>query len=102
MEADFWPQHPIVVAQVDRVQNKALRLITLAACSTPITALEIQTDTPSTLAIIEHRQHPKSVMVWGGICASSKTPLVFVDDGVKINHKVYRQDILEAVVLLQA
>ncbi|GBO26071.1 hypothetical protein AVEN_272902-1 [Araneus ventricosus] len=29
--------------KVDRVQNKALRLINSAACSTPITALEIQT-----------------------------------------------------------
>ncbi|GBO13993.1 hypothetical protein AVEN_102823-1 [Araneus ventricosus] len=38
-------------------------------------------------------------MVWGGICTSGKTPLVFVDEGVKMNHKVYRRDILEAVVL---
>ncbi|GBO01112.1 hypothetical protein AVEN_252085-1 [Araneus ventricosus] len=38
-------------------------------------------------------------MVWVGICASGKTPLVFVDGGVKINHKVYRRDILEAVVI---
>ncbi|GBM70105.1 hypothetical protein AVEN_151569-1 [Araneus ventricosus] len=29
--------------EVDRVQNKALRFITSAACSTPITTLEIQT-----------------------------------------------------------
>ncbi|GBN19241.1 hypothetical protein AVEN_31022-1 [Araneus ventricosus] len=39
-------------------------------------------DAPSTSAIVEQRQHPKSVMVWGGICASGKTPLVFVDEGV--------------------
>ncbi|GBM38121.1 hypothetical protein AVEN_222860-1 [Araneus ventricosus] len=38
-------------------------------------------------------------MVWDGICANGKTPLVFVDEGVKINHKVYRRDILKAVVL---
>ena len=38
-------------------------------------------------------------MVWGGICASGKIPLVFVDEGVKINQEVYRRDILEAVVL---
>ncbi|GBL98509.1 hypothetical protein AVEN_111630-1 [Araneus ventricosus] len=56
-------------------------------------------DAPSTSAIVEHRQHPKSVMVWGGICASGKTPLVFVYEGVKINHTVYRRGILEAVVL---
>ena len=38
-------------------------------------------------------------MVWGGICASGKTPLVFVDQGVKINQEVYRRNILETVVL---
>ncbi|GBO33342.1 hypothetical protein AVEN_260606-1, partial [Araneus ventricosus] len=56
-------------------------------------------DAPSTLAIVEHCQHPKSVIIWYGICASGKTPLVSVDEGVTINHKVYRRDILEAVIL---
>lgn len=56
-------------------------------------------EAPGTSAIVEHRQNPQSVMVWGGICASGKTPLVFVDQGVKINQEVYRRDILEAVVL---
>ncbi|GBL93111.1 hypothetical protein AVEN_216464-1 [Araneus ventricosus] len=45
-------------------------------------------DAPSISAIVEHRQHLKFVMVWGGICASGKTPLVSVDEGVKINHRV--------------
>ncbi|GFU64275.1 uncharacterized protein TNCV_3780861 [Trichonephila clavipes] len=54
-------------------------------------------DALSTLAIVEHHQYPKSVMVWGGIIASGKTPLGFV--GVKINPKVYQRDILKAVVL---
>ncbi|XP_054713697.1 uncharacterized protein LOC129223154 [Uloborus diversus] len=56
-------------------------------------------EAPRTSAVVEHRQNPASVMVWGGICASGKTPLVFVDQGVKINQEVYRRDILEAVVL---
>jgi ''Paired box'' domain. len=56
-------------------------------------------EAPGTSAIVEHRQNPASVMVWGGICASGKTPLVFVEQGVKINQEVYRRDILEAVVL---
>lgn len=56
-------------------------------------------EAPGTSTIVEHRQNPTSVMVWGGICASGKTPLVFVDQGVKINQEVYRRDILEAVVL---
>ncbi|GFT54004.1 DDE_3 domain-containing protein [Trichonephila clavipes] len=38
-------------------------------------------------------------MVWGGIYARGKTPLDFVEEGVKINQKVYQRDILEAAVL---
>ncbi|GFX03126.1 uncharacterized protein TNCV_4289091 [Trichonephila clavipes] len=56
-------------------------------------------DAPSTSAIVEHRQYPKSVMVWGGICTRDRTPLVFVKEGVKINQKVFQRDILEAVAL---
>ena len=44
-------------------------------------------------------QHPQSVMVWGRICATGKTPLIFVDESVKINAEVYRREILESVVL---
>lgn len=54
---------------------------------------------PGTSAIVEHRQNPASVMVWGGICASGKTPLVFVDQGVKINKDVYCKEILQDCVL---
>ncbi|GFV63127.1 uncharacterized protein TNCV_1345861 [Trichonephila clavipes] len=56
-------------------------------------------DAPSTSAIVEHHQYPKLVLVWGRICASGKTPLVLGEEGVKINQKVYRRDIIEAVVL---
>jgi len=42
--------------------------------------------------------HPASVMVWAGITADGKTPLVFVDQGVKINKENYREEILEKVV----
>jgi inhibitor of nuclear factor kappa-B kinase subunit alpha len=56
-------------------------------------------EAPGTSAIVQHRQNPQSVMVWGGICANGKTPLVFVAQGVKINQEVYRRDILQAVVL---
>ena len=35
----------------------------------------------------------------GGICASGKTPLVLLDQRVKINKEVYRRHILGAVVL---
>lgn len=56
-------------------------------------------EAPGPSCIVERRQRPQSVMVWGGICASGKTPLVFVDQGVKINQQTYRKLILEDVVL---
>lgn len=57
------------------------------------------TDAPRNSEIVERRQNPKSVMVWGGICSTGKTPLVFVDAGLKINQEMYRRDILENVLL---
>lgn len=42
---------------------------------------------------------PKSLMVWGGVSASGKTPLFFIDKGVKINAKVYQDEILTKAVL---
>jgi hypothetical protein len=52
------------------------------------------TESPGSSGIVSHRQHPSYVMVWAGICATGKTPLVFVDEGVKINKEVYLQRIL--------
>uniref|UniRef100_A0A1I7RU52 DDE_3 domain-containing protein n=1 Tax=Bursaphelenchus xylophilus TaxID=6326 RepID=A0A1I7RU52_BURXY len=57
------------------------------------------TEHPGPSAIVERRQKPLSVMVWGGICASGKTPLIFVEERVKVNKEVYCRDILESVVL---
>lgn len=54
---------------------------------------------PGAIAVIPHRQKPESVMVWGGICSTGKTPLIFIEKGVKINQEIYKRDILEAVVL---
>ena len=36
-----------------------------------------------------------SVMVWAGITATGRTPLVFVEQGVKINAQIYKETILE-------
>lgn len=43
-------------------------------------------------------QSPKSVMVWAGITHSGKTPLVFVEEGVKVNGETYRT-LLERTIL---
>jgi transposase len=51
-------------------------------------------------ATIVSRSHfPTSVMVWGGICATGKTPLVFVDKGAKINAAYYQEKILLGALL---
>lgn len=47
---------------------------------------------------IKRSSHPASVMVWGGVTARYKTPLVFVNPGVKINKEYYIDSILESVV----
>lgn len=45
------------------------------------------------------RSHfPASIMVWGGISATGKTPLVFVEKGAKINAQIYQESILKKVV----
>ena len=53
---------------------------------------------PLSDAIVTHSQHASSVMVWAGICASGKTPLIFVDPGVKINKEYYLTEILQGVL----
>ena len=37
-------------------------------------------------------------MVWAGICATGKTPLVFFEKGVKISAKVYQDQILRGIL----
>lgn len=55
-------------------------------------------ESPLSTNIVSHSQYPSSVMVWAGICASGKTPLIFVNPGVKINKNYYLGDILQRVV----
>lgn len=55
-------------------------------------------ESPLSDKIVAHSQHPQSIMVWAGICASGKTPLVFVDPGVKINKNYYLQEILQGAL----
>lgn len=53
----------------------------------------------SVTAKLAHRSHfPLSVMVWAGICATGKTPLVFIPRNVKINAVEYQQRVLRGVV----
>jgi hypothetical protein len=44
-------------------------------------------------------QKPQSLMVAGAICGRGKSPLIFVEKGVKIDQKYYREHILQAHIL---
>lgn len=48
---------------------------------------------------VSRKGHPASVMVWAGVTATGKTPLIFVDQGVKVNSQNYLNDILVKEVL---
>ncbi|KAI6657127.1 hypothetical protein LOD99_15913 [Oopsacas minuta] len=49
----------------------------------------------SSIRTSKRTQKPASVMVWGAITSDGRTPLVFIDKGVKINKEVYVESILE-------
>ncbi len=49
--------------------------------------------------IVARQHHPKSIMIWAGITATGKTPLVFIENGVKVNAEVYVNQVLRNVVL---
>ena len=53
---------------------------------------------PLSDAIVTHSQHPSFVMVWASICKTGKTPLIFVNLGVKINKDYYLREILQGVL----
>ena len=45
------------------------------------------------------RQKPSSMMVWAGVTSTGlKTPLIFIDEGVKINQTIYRRMLEEKVI----
>ena len=49
--------------------------------------------------IAHKRQNPASVMVWAGVTSTGgKTPLTFIEDGVRINQHVYLNMLKEQLV----
>src|SRR4051812_1624344 len=45
--------------------------------------------------LVDKTAHPQSVMVWCGITSDGKTPMVFVDPGVKFDKDYYLETILK-------
>lgn len=56
-------------------------------------------DIPEDKKTIQRFQNVPKVMVWGAFSAGHKFPLVFVEEGVKINAKVYQLKILRQNLL---
>ena len=41
-------------------------------------------------SLMFRRQKPASVMIWAGVTSTGeKTPLIFIEEGVKVNQHVY-------------
>ncbi|XP_076067677.1 uncharacterized protein LOC143040467 [Oratosquilla oratoria] len=58
-------------------------------------------DIPLNELLMFRRQKPASVMVWGGVTSTGqKTPLIFIDEGVKVNQHVYLKMLKEKLVPL--
>ena len=52
---------------------------------------------PRESRVVSREQCPKSVMVWGGFGYNVKTPLIFIDAGVRMNATLYRELVLEPI-----
>lgn len=50
------------------------------------------------LRLATRTQAPPTVMVWAAVTADGRSPLVFIDRGVKINAEYYRENVLKAVL----
>ncbi|KAI6647167.1 Transposase [Oopsacas minuta] len=52
-------------------------------------------DIPDSIKYIDRVQKPFSLMVWAGVSIDSRTNLIIVPQGVKINSQTYRELVLE-------
>lgn len=55
-------------------------------------------DIPTEFREVDREKYPASVMVWGGFSSCGKTPLVFLEKGVRLTAQLYIQQILDPVV----
>ena len=53
---------------------------------------------PQEYRCVQRVQHPQSVMVWAGVSAKGRTPLVFIPPGVKVNVVKYQELVLNPIV----
>lgn len=48
--------------------------------------------------MVTRKQHPPQVMVWAAATADGRSPIVFIEPGVKVNATYYREMVLEAAL----
>lgn len=49
--------------------------------------------------IAVRKQAPASVMVWAAVTSNGRSPLVFIEKGVKVNQQVYQQKVLNDALI---
>lgn len=81
----FSDEKPFVVQQVVNKQNDRVYLPERSAENLQ-------------LRLATRTQKPAMVMVWAAVTADGRSPLVFIDRGVKINAENYRENILEGAL----
>jgi inhibitor of nuclear factor kappa-B kinase subunit alpha len=59
-------------------------------------------EVPQQVRTVQRFQNSSAVMVWGGVSHNGKLPLIFIDKGVKINKEVYRKEILDGHLKVEA
>lgn len=48
---------------------------------------------------VGRNQHPPQVMVWAAVTANGRSPITFIEPGVKVNATYYREKVLKAALM---
>ncbi|KAF2886382.1 hypothetical protein ILUMI_01255 [Ignelater luminosus] len=48
--------------------------------------------------LVTRSNYPSQIMVWAAVTATGRSPLVFIEPGVKVNATYYRESVLEAAL----
>ncbi|KAI6658733.1 hypothetical protein LOD99_10946 [Oopsacas minuta] len=87
----WWPPHQSIVFSAEKIFTVEMVYIRQ---NSRILAPDQKSISPP-IGTIKKTQKPASAIVWGAISSDVRTPLVFIDKGVKINKEVYVESILE-------
>ena len=80
----------------ERIRLKDEKILSVEQSHNRLNDKSFCAEASGTSVIVEHRKKSK---VSDGLGRDLRTPLVFFDEGLKIDQNVYRRDILDAVVV---